>query len=120
MKKILPILFVLLVSLFLTGCTSTEKKEAKEACLQTLKNNYAQINDNTIVSCIADYSIDSKTVVYQYCVNSNDDIYEGIGKVTKDDSRYDMIKGFYNQIKNELDGSNEKYYAFEFNSSELK
>ncbi len=120
MKKILPVLFILLVPLFLTGCTSSEEKEAKEACLQTLKNTYAQIKDDTIVSCIADYNKDTKKVLYQYCINSNEDIYEGIRKVSNGDSRYNMIKKFYNQIKEELNNSNDKYYAFEFKSSELK
>ncbi len=120
MKKILPVLFILLIPLFLVGCTSPEEKEAKEACLQTLKDNYAKIKDDTIVSCIADYSKDTKKVVYQYCINSNEDIYVGIGKVSNGDSRYNMIKDSYNQIKNELNNSNDKYYAFEFKSSELK
>ena len=120
MKKILPVLFILLISLFLAGCTSPEVNEAKEACFQTLKSNYAKINDDTIVSCIADYSKESKKVIYQYCINSNEDIYEGVIKVSNGDSRYDMIKNLYDQIKNELNNSNEDYYAFEFESSELK
>ena len=119
MKKfIIPVLLV--APLILTGCESSEEKEAKEACKEAAKEVYTRAKDNTITTCIADYSIEAKKVVYKYCVNENGDIYETYDKVEKGSKYYEVIRNGYIQIKDEVKGSNPDYYAFEFTSDELK
>ena len=119
MKKIIiPILLV--APLILTGCESSEEKEAKEACKESLKEVYKSLKDDTITSCIADYSKDKKKVIYKFCVNTNEDIYESTGKIEKGSQYYEVMRNAYIQIKDEVKGSNPDYYAFEFKSDELK
>ena len=113
-------LMILLVAVIVTGCESGAEKEAKEACKNQLKEYYAHYNDDTITSCLADYSKEEKKVVFTYCINKEGTIYEGYSsKYTKDDPYYQTFLSHYNQTKDELNG-NEDYYAFEFEASELK
>lgn len=119
MKKLI-ITFLLVAPLILTGCESGEEKEAKEACKESLKEVYKRLNDDTITSCVADYSKENKRVVYKFCVNSKEDIYESTGKIEKGSKYYEVMRNSYIQIKDEVKGSNPDYYAFEFKASELK
>ena len=120
MKKLF-ITLLLITPFILTGCgESAEEKEAREACKEALKEVYEDSKDSTITSCLADYNKETKKVVYRFCVNENGDIYQYSGKVSKGDKYYELTRNSYTQIKDELNGSNKDYYAFEFKANELK
>ena len=118
MKKVIYFMTGLLCLTLVTGC---EKQEAKNACKEEVAKIYAEANDPSIVRCIADYKLETKKVIYSFCINDKQTIYERFGNAYKvGDLFYDMKLNFYNQISKEVTDGYEGYYAFEFKPSELK
>lgn len=122
MKKVLLLSILLFVPLLLTGCESSEEKSA---CKKVLVETYAKANDPTITKCIADYDIQEKRVVYNFCINTAETIYTlnsngSLLTVKKEDSTYYFTASLYKQIETEVLEKNDRFYAFEFKGNELK
>ena len=123
MKKILLIVLGLMISLTLVGCGAKEgENESKELA----KKIYEKANDSTITKCVAKYKIESKSVIYGFCINEATDLYfivspdTEVRSVSKEILGYNSMYTIYSTIEKEITNSIDEFTSFEFKPSELK
>ena len=123
MKKVLLCILGLIISITLVGCGTKEgEKESKDLA----KKIYEKANDTTITKCVARYKIESKSVIYGFCINEATDLYfvvspdTEVRSVSKEILGYNSMYTIYSTVEKEVTNSIDGFTSFEFKPSELK
>lgn len=126
---------ILLVFSFLfaiTGCGNNNEKnnasndENSNKAKEIVKKIYEKANDSTITKCVSKYKIESKSIIYSFCINEEKTLYyiispsTDVGTVKPDTTGYNSMYTIYSTAENEVTNSVEGFISYEFKQNELK